>query len=1030
MLPIASRLRGWKSVRRLALIASIVVTACLQSFGLDPRAALTQYAHLPWRVGERGLEASPQSIAQTKDGYLWIGTKHQLYRFDGTQFTPLPDPRARSPYVEDTRFLFAASDGALYISSRSYGVFRWHDGTLQKIGRNIFHPGPFAEDSSGTIWFTPGRFENATSICQISQLQEQCADQGENGLHGPFASLLLAPGGARWLGGENRLVHWVPGQSPQVFPLPEKPRTSSKMVVAIESGKDGTIFAGIEDGDEREGLIYVRQNKVEDYIVPGLDGRKIKVRSLFTDAAGGLWIGTAGDGLYRMVGSRVDHISSRDGLTGDVVNQIFEDHEGSIWVVTPQGLDQFYDLPVLSYGGREGLAGASIRAVAATASGDEVWAGGLDGLYILDASGTRTVRHVAIPEIGSVEDLYRDVGGRMWVAGKRRLAFYKDGGFQLVRYKGDADVGTVVELSEDAAGDLWVITLVPEYGSALNHIRNGAIIERYDWPKSLGQDTMSSISVHPGAGLWLVTVRGLLYWFHDGNFEPILSEGAGFGLVPDREGSWAYPANDLLRLQDGRTRTLKLGVGSAANSVLNMINDGHGSLWLYMSSGLVRVRISDIQRWWGDETTEVPGRLFDSSDGVFSGISTSRPAVSNDGQVWFSNGQNLQKIDPRRIPQNVIAPPVHIETVAADGQPYSTLGKAIALPSNVKNLEIHYSALSFVKPDNVKFRYRLLGLSHDWLDAGNRRQAIYNNLAPGKYTFQVVAANSDETWNNAGAALDFSVAPAWFQTKWFLGLCVLSGALLIWACYRLRVQQIHKSLSALFDERLAERTRMARDLHDTFLQTIQGSKLVADNALKKSDDPERMRHAVEQLSVWLGQATQEGRAVLNSLRTSTTPKNDLAESFRRATEDCRLLGPTEASFSVAGDSKEMHPVVRDEIYRIGYEAIRNACMHSKGSRLEVELKYGNDLVLLVIDNGVGIDPTMGDHGKEGHLGLRGMRERTARIGGKLTIVSSAGAGTEITVVVPGGIVFREPGTSPLDKIRTILRNVGSSAYRK
>jgi signal transduction histidine kinase/ligand-binding sensor domain-containing protein len=1017
-------------VRRLALIAAIVLTACLQSFGLDPRAAITQYAHIPWRVGERGLEASPQSIAQTKDGYIWIGTRRQLYRFDGTQFTPLPDPAAHTPYVEDTRFLFAASDGALYISSRSYGVFRWQDGKLQSIGRNIFHPGPFAEDSSGTILFTPGRFENASSICQISHLQEQCANQGENGLHGPFASLLLEQGGARWLGGENRLVHWVSGRPPQVFPLPEKPRTSSKMVVAIARSKDGTIFAGIEDGGENEGLVCLRQNKLEDYIVPGLDGRKIKVRFLFTDASGALWIGTSGDGLYRITGSRVDHISSRDGLTGDVVNQISQDHEGSIWVVTPQGLDQFYDLSVLSYGGREGLAGGSIRAVAATATGDEVWAGGLDGLYILDASGARPVRHRAIPEIGSIEDLYRDVVGTMWVAGKRRLAFYKDDRFHLARYKGDADIGTVVELSDDASGDLWVITLVPEYGSALNHIQNGVISERYYWPKSLGQDTMSSISAHPGAGLWLVTVRGLLYWFHNGNFEKLLSQGAGFGLSPDQEGSWAYPAKDLLRLQDGRTRTLKLGVGSPTDSVINMIDDGRGSLWLYMSGGLVQVQNSDIQRWWDDKITQVPWRLFDSSDGVFSGISTSRPAVSEDGQVWFSNGQNLQKIDPRRIPQNVVAPPVHIETVAADGQSYGIMGNAVALPSNVKSLEIHYSALSFLKSDKVKFRYRLVGLRDDWLHAGPRREAIYNNLSPGKYTFQVVAANSDGVWNENGATFDFSIAPAWFQTRWFLGLCIVAGIFVIYALYKLRVRQVANALSVRFDERLAERTRMSRELHDTFLQTIQGSKLVADNALKKSDDPERMRRAVEQMSVWLGQATEEGRVALNSLRTSTTQQHDLAEAFKRATEESRLLGPMEVSFSLIGDAKELHPVVRDEIYRVGYEAIRNACTHSRGNRLEVQLKYGHDLALHVRDNGVGIDPTIRDRGKEGHFGLQGMRERVARIGGKLTVVSSASSGTEITVIVPGGIVFREPSASPLDKIRTILRRVDLSTHRK
>ncbi len=378
-------------------------------------------------------------------------------------------------------------------------------------------------------------------------------------------------------------------------------------------------------------------------------------------------------------------------------------------------------------------------------------------------------------------------------------------------------------------------------------------------------------------------------------------------------------------------------------------------------------------------------------------------------------------------------PPVYVEQIVADRKKYVAMGEAnanIRLPPHIRDLEIDYTALSFVVPEKVRFRYMLKGRDISWQEPGTRRQAFYNDLSPGKYRFHVIACNNDGVWNENGATLDFSIAPAWYQTKWFLGLCIIAGLFLIYALYRLRVRQVAKALSARFDERLAERTRMARELHDTFLQTIQGSKLVADNALKKSDDPERMRRAVEQLSVWLGQATQEGRAALNSLRTSTTQKNDLAEALKRATEECRLIGPIEVSFSVTGDAKEMHPVVRDEIYRVGYEAIRNACKHSRGSRMGVELKYGHALALHVKDDGVGIDPTIGDHGTEGHFGLQGMHERVARIGGKLTVVSSAGSGTEITVVVPGGIVFREPSASPLDKIRTILRKVGPSTHRK
>ena len=210
------------------------------------------------------------------------------------------------------------------------------------------------------------------------------------------------------------------------------------------------------------------------------------------------------------------------------------------------------------------------------------------------------------------------------------------------------------------------------------------------------------------------------------------------------------------------------------------------------------------------------------------------------------------------------------------------------------------------------------------------------------------------------------------------------------------------------EERLSERTRISRDLHDTFLQTIQGSKLVADDALDPSTDPARMRRVMEQLSVWLGQATEEGRAALNSLRASATETNDLAEALRRAIEECRIQSSINASLSVVGVARKMHPIVRDEIYRIGYEATRNACLHSQASQLQVELTYAHDLSLLVCDNGIGMDPAVVDRGREGHFGLQGMRERAARIVGRLTVVSSVSSGTEIKLVVPGGIAYREP----------------------
>jgi signal transduction histidine kinase len=232
---------------------------------------------------------------------------------------------------------------------------------------------------------------------------------------------------------------------------------------------------------------------------------------------------------------------------------------------------------------------------------------------------------------------------------------------------------------------------------------------------------------------------------------------------------------------------------------------------------------------------------------------------------------------------------------------------------------------------------------------------------------------------------------------------------------------IARRLIALrLEERVNERTRITRELHDTFLQTIQGSKLVADDALEKPDDPVRMRRAIEQLSIWLGQATQEGRAALNSLRISTIEKNDLAEAFRRAIEDCRTQSAMHASFGVVGNTREMHPIVRDEVYRIGYEAIRNACMHSKGTRLEVELSYARDLTVSVKDDGIGIDQTVAVEGRDSHFGLQSMRERAVRIGGKLRLATSADSGTRVQLIVPRRIAFQVNPRTWFARLKTLF----------
>jgi signal transduction histidine kinase len=248
------------------------------------------------------------------------------------------------------------------------------------------------------------------------------------------------------------------------------------------------------------------------------------------------------------------------------------------------------------------------------------------------------------------------------------------------------------------------------------------------------------------------------------------------------------------------------------------------------------------------------------------------------------------------------------------------------------------------------------------------------------------------------------VAPAWYQTLWFQAFVAALSVASVMVLYRRRVRRVSAALAARFDDRLAERTRLARELHDTLLQTVQASKMVADDALEDGADAERLRRAMARLSEWLGRAVNEGRAALHSLRASTVEENDLAEAFKRAADDPSKPPTMIVSIAVRGESRHLHPIVRDEIYRIGYEAMRNAYTHSRATRLEIELSYAHDLTLRIADNGVGIDPAIAGSGKRGRFGLPGMRERAENIGGVLTIDSpphSASAGTRITLVVPG-----------------------------
>jgi signal transduction histidine kinase/ligand-binding sensor domain-containing protein len=1011
--------------RSAPLYFLVLCLAASSAWGVDPSRRISQYGHSSWRIQDGAFSGEPSAITQTTDGYLWIATLAGLVRFDGVQFVAWTPPDGKHLPSSKVLSLMGGSDGSLWIGTAA-GLARWKNGNLITYPDAAGYVNAIIEKRDGTVWTARSRTDQP--LCQIFDSKAVCYAQAD-GI--PFSignTLTEDSQGNLWIAGDTVLARWGLGSSSSAYSPPGLTGNGSNGILALSATPEGILWVGTGHSGPGLGLQQLTQGKWKTFLAHEFDSSTLDVSTLLLDRENTLWIGTTNHGMYRIRGPNVDHFRGADGLSSDSVNGFYEDREGNLWVATSKGIDIFRDVRVVNFSSSEGLSADVVNSV--LASGDDaIWIGNQGALDSLRQGHVTSIKQNHGLPGAQVTSLFEDRAGELWVGIDDSLRIYKDGKFIPINKSDGKPVGTVTAITEDVDGNIWAEVVAPR---RLIRIGDRKVREELDAPQVPAAFTLAP---DPRGGVWLGLMRGGLARYRNGHletfpFEPSRSGLAVWQIIVDPDGSvlGATPSG-LIGWRNGKFQTLDVRNGLPCNNFYSLIWDDRGVLWLPSQCGLIAISGKELQKWWESSEAAVKVQLFDIFDGAQPSTPPFRPAASRsrDGRLWFANESVVQVIDPAHLAGNTVPPLVHVEYFVADRKRYSA-AEGLRLPPLTRELEIDYTALSFMVPQKVRFRYKLEGQDLDWQEPGTRRQAFYNDLRPRTYRFRVIACNNDGVWNEVGASLYFSIAPAWYQTKWFRVLCGVSGLFVVWVLYRLRVRQIHKSLSARFDERMAERTRMARELHDTFLQTLQGSKLVAEDALEKSSDPVQMQRAMQQLSVWLDQAVQEGRAALNSLRTSTTQRNDLAEAFKRATEECRMLSPIEVSFSVTGESKEMHPVVRDEIYRVGYEAIRNACTHSKGSRLEVALKYGHDLAVLVRDNGIGIDPTVAEEGKNGHFGLQGMRERAARIGGKLTVASSADSGTQITVVVPGGIVFRKPSPSPLEKIRSILRRVGPTSH--
>ena len=423
-----------------------------------------------------------------------------------------------------------------------------------------------------------------------------------------------------------------------------------------------------------------------------------------------------------------------------------------------------------------------------------------------------------------------------------------------------------------------------------------AVVEEY--PESV-IPSARALAAGPDEVLWLGLRSGDLARFYHGHAEVFPSPGGpksyAYEVVVNPDGTVLAPTSaGLIGWKDGTSRLLSSKNGVPCDLVTGVAWDNQNALWLNTGCGLARISEEDMGRWWRDETAVLTPKMLDASDGVMA----AGPATFNvmartpDGRIWFANRSNVQVVDPGNLAQNRVLPPVHIEKVVADRQPYQPYEK-LTFPPLMLDLEIDYAALSFVNPQKVRFRYKLEGRDAAWQDAGVRRQAFYTNLRPGPYRFRVIASNDDGLWNEEGASFAFTIPPAWYQTTAFGISCLIGLAFLFWLVYYLRMKQASRSLRARLDERIAERTRLAQDLHDTLLQTLQGSKLVADDALEHGSDAEYTHRSLERLTEWIERAMREGRAALDALHVGTPDDRELSKRLQSVLDEHALSSVSE-----------------------------------------------------------------------------------------------------------------------------------------
>ena len=970
------------------IVAALATTAATAHASGSPHQRLTDYLWVSLTT-TNGLFPGPfRAIAQDKDGYLWLGVSGDLIRFDGTDFVDgesLGHGTWQNKGVITT--LCGARDGSLWVGRSTGGVSRMIKGRFVNYGPESGVPSgsitSILEDSRGAIWIAS---RNGLSRF-VSEHWE--ARSGWPGVTPESADTLFEDrAGNFWV--DNSKGLFIRRSQQDHF---EQLRAAEVPVQSFAEDRDGSLWVtGRSVGLER--LHADGSTTPISGTASGVNGIRI-----LGDRAGNVWVGTRGQGLFRVSMGEdgvVQHLGKDDGLMSDVVLALFEDREGNIWVGTENSLVRVTeakgivtDTPGMS----------SAHQVTTTADGS-VWVGTTDGVFRFQPTGrTQYTERNGLPS-NTITALVANTGDALWVGTEHGLARFVDGGFQRVTLPGGLRPNAVSSLTFDPKQTLWFCD--SELG-LFRLSKDGAL----DSPMPNAQrKRCPSAYVDREGRVWFGFSDGTLSVFandtsHTYSDQDGLTGGIVTAIYEDQQGTiWIGTNKGLSRFHGGSFQSFTQANGLPAKAVSGILGDNTGHLWFSLITGIIRVEPAEFDKAAADPKYAILYRSYDVSDGLVGPplyLGSPNAIQARDGRLWLVTTGGVASVDPQQIRETDPAPPTRITTITADDQTIEADGD-VRLSPNLNELTVNYTALNFRSALKARFRYKLEGFDADWVDAGPRRQAIYTHLPPGQYRFRVSARTVGAAWNASTSDLDFSVAPTFYQTSWFRGGLVLLFALTLAVAWTRRLTGVKRKYALIFEER----SRIAREIHDTLLQSLLGVALQFDVIAQKMElSPESAREHLWRTREDVENYIREARQSIWDMRSPTLQARDLPTALRSACDSIAAGHGVRCELVIDGSPKRYPVKIEEHLMRIGQEAVVNAVRHASPTEIHVMLSYSpGSLLLSVTDNGGGFDQNHIRADSEGHWGLSDMKERSKEIGATFTLLTSPGQGTRVEALVP------------------------------